>query len=97
MVLKNKKLGVAFFVYLVLPLLVCVFNILPEPTTALAATPSPADAFGTSQFYQTWQRTDQPIASQRASRSWYWGPEPPAPRTASVSRRLSGTTSTARV
>ncbi len=77
MFLKSKKLGVAFFVYLILPFLVCVFNILPEPATALAA-PSPQDRFGTTQFYQTWQRTDLPIASQRASRSWYWGPEPKA-------------------
>jgi hypothetical protein len=77
MFLKNKKLGVAFFVYLVLPMLVCVFNILPEPTVAQAAS-APQDRFGTSQFYQTWQRTDLPIAAQRASRSWYWGPEPKA-------------------
>lgn len=78
MFFKNKKLGAAFFVYLILPFLVCAFNFLPAPTSAIAATPSPADGFGTTQFYQTWQRTDQPIAAQKTSRSWYWGPEPKA-------------------
>src|SRR3954470_7060770 len=79
MFLKNKKLGAAFLIYLALPLLVCCFTILPEPTAALAAAPAAAgDGFGTTQFYQTWQRTDQPIAAQRTSRSWYWGPAPKA-------------------
>jgi hypothetical protein len=79
MFLKSKKLSLAFFVYLVLPLLVCVFNIIPEPAAAQTAPGAASqDRFGTSQFYQTWQRTDLPIAAQRTSRSWYWGPEPKA-------------------
>ncbi len=27
-------------------------------------------------FFNVWQRTDFPIASQKVSRSWYWGPQP---------------------
>ncbi|OJV91277.1 MAG: hypothetical protein BGO39_26900 [Chloroflexi bacterium 54-19] len=82
MFLKNKKLGAAFFIYLVLPLLTSTFSIIPQTASALAAPATatqaagPGDSFGSTQFYQTWQRTDQPIAAQRASRSWYWGPAP---------------------
>ncbi len=42
--------------------------------TAQAADPPPS--FGNSSFRATWERTDQPIASGKTARSWYWGPQP---------------------
>jgi hypothetical protein len=32
--------------------------------------------FSNSAFQASWQRTDQPIAQGKTSRSWYWGPKP---------------------
>ncbi|HEX2910212.1 MAG TPA: L,D-transpeptidase [Chloroflexia bacterium] len=42
-------------------------------STVQAATPN---NFSSDNFYQNWQRTDLPIAAQKTSRSWYWGPAP---------------------
>jgi hypothetical protein len=44
---------------------------LPLSTPANAALPGFADL----SFAQVWQRNDQPIAQQRAARSWMWGPK----------------------
>src|SRR6476469_3321567 len=43
---------------------------------ALAGTSMQATAIapGTSPFSDTWARTDQPVASGAASRTWMWGP-----------------------
>ena len=37
--------------------------------------PVAAEAPGNSDFFRTWQRTDWPVATSQASRSWIWGPE----------------------
>ena len=49
----------------------------------LMAGPAPARAadpagFADPAFQQVWQRTDAPVAAQKANRSWYWGPTPGA-------------------
>jgi hypothetical protein len=42
------------------------------PLSAPANNPPPG--FADLSFARVWQRNDQPIAQQRASRSWMWGP-----------------------
>lgn len=32
--------------------------------------------FGDKAFQRVWERTDDPVASKKAERSWYWGPKP---------------------
>jgi lipoprotein-anchoring transpeptidase ErfK/SrfK len=44
---------------------------------AFAPVAGAADSeFASPLFNNVWQRTDFPIASQKVSRSWYWGPKP---------------------
>src|SRR3954453_6260380 len=45
---------------------------------ARGASPS---AFSNPQFEQTWARTDLPVTTGTASRSWLWGPQPGVART----------------
>ncbi|HEX2911015.1 MAG TPA: L,D-transpeptidase family protein [Chloroflexia bacterium] len=49
------------------------------PLSVIAAdSPNPAISaqFADSHFYSAWERTDYPVATQQANRSWYWGPKP---------------------
>lgn len=46
---------------------------------ALAAMPAAAKPIGDPAFQRTWDRTDKPVAEQRVSRTWMWGPEGNSP------------------
>lgn len=71
---KFKRLRVLSLVYLGLSLLlVGISSFTGVEKTAVAVT---SDNFAASSFKNSWQRTDQPIATRKISRSWYWGPEP---------------------
>jgi hypothetical protein len=41
----------------------------------MAAAPVIAAPIGDPAFQRTWDRTDKPVAEQRVSRTWMWGPE----------------------
>jgi Cellulase (glycosyl hydrolase family 5) len=51
-----------------------------SPTTSTVAAASPT-AFASPLFQQLWERTDGPVASGHAARSWLWGPAPGQPLT----------------
>ncbi|HEX2914083.1 MAG TPA: L,D-transpeptidase [Chloroflexia bacterium] len=42
----------------------------------VAKADNQAPTFANDFFKATWQRTDLPIQTSKASRSWYWGPQP---------------------
>jgi len=65
----NRKFRLQFGLLAVTALLL---NILGFATVAQAADKD----FASSTFLSVWQRTDLPIAAQKVSRSWYWGPQP---------------------
>ena len=49
-----------------------------RPTVAYASAVGQATSpmFADPLFEQVWARTDAPVGAGRATRSWYWGPEP---------------------
>ncbi len=44
------------------------------PLKALDAVGGPVHGFADTSFQREWMRSDRPVAEQRASRSWLWGP-----------------------
>jgi hypothetical protein len=64
---RRVRLQVAFLVMAAL----VVNSLALVPQAGAADSP-----FATPLFENVWQRTDLPIASQKTSRSWYWGPKP---------------------
>jgi hypothetical protein len=44
------------------------------PASMVVAAP-----IGDPAFQRTWARTDEPVAAQRVTRTWMWGPEPISP------------------
>lgn len=48
-------------------------------TLLASAAPAAAVPIGTTAFQRTWERTDQPVASGQAVRTWMWGPEANSP------------------
>lgn len=58
------------------------FALSPSATPTRSPTPSqsPTSSATTTptflSFSQVWQRADQPVAAQRATRTWMWGPKP---------------------
>ncbi|CAN5600740.1 hypothetical protein BH23CHL2_BH23CHL2_15820 [soil metagenome] len=42
--------------------------------SALTLTPATAVEIGDDAFYNTWSRTDLPVAGNQATRTWMWGP-----------------------
>jgi hypothetical protein len=50
----------------------------------------PIQGFADPSFNQVWQRTDRPVAEQRVSRSWTWGPRGLMARTESYQQTPGG-------
>ncbi len=50
----------------------------------------PLHGFADPSFNQVWQRSDQPVAEQRAARSWMWGPRGLMARTEGYIQSASG-------
>lgn len=64
-----------------LPILLALLVGLSAFTLAFSSQPPVAVAaddpsFASEAFRTTWERTDLPIATGKAARSWYWGPKP---------------------
>lgn len=64
---------------LVLTLLLSVFTVSPAPAQAAKKVTVNGAAFYSQQFLNTWLHTDLPVATEEASRSWYWGIQPLGP------------------
>lgn len=50
--------------------------VLAHPRLSPAAADNSTASFASPLFHALWQRTDGPVASGQASRSWLWGPQP---------------------
>jgi hypothetical protein len=58
-------------------LLICALALLVSLTgNAINPTDAAPAEFADRAFRQVWDRTDAPVLSGKAQRSWYWGPEP---------------------
>ncbi|MEO8285618.1 MAG: hypothetical protein ABI670_04225 [Chloroflexota bacterium] len=53
--------------------------------------PLPDGGFAHPNFQRLWERTDSPVASSQAQRSWYWGPQPGQVKTEPYSGNKAGT------
>lgn len=80
-VTSNRKFK-QIYAAMVMALLLSLFNFL-KGDLALAQTPTPKPntdefkaLFADVLFLNTWQRTDFPVADNKAGRSWYWSPAP---------------------
>jgi hypothetical protein len=71
--LRHRSLTLWLALAAILPL------VAPGFTTAHGSSTAPP--FANTQFERVWSRSDQPVASGAASRSWLWGPQPGETRT----------------
>src|SRR5579884_4147054 len=68
---KGSGKGIRMLRRLVVCLVVAAF------AASISVMPALADAgFANSAFERTWQRTDEPVAQLKVSRTWMWGPSP---------------------
>lgn len=66
----------------------------PSPLSVFTSRPSVLAAqapFADRAFQQIWERTDAPVLSGKAKRSWYWGPAPGVVRSEPYSGSKTGT------
>jgi hypothetical protein len=60
------------------------------PLNALDAVGGPVNGFADTAFQAEWMRSDRPVAEQRATRSWLWGPSGLVTRSESYAQAASG-------
>lgn len=71
----SQRFGVLAAITLVLSLSLTLFSGAASVAQAKDVNVVPSQYYS-QQFLNTWLRTDYPVASETAVRSWYWGPQP---------------------
>lgn len=69
---RNRSTRIALAMFGLLAAILSAFGDTSRQAEAQSFTPS----YATNPFQATWERTDYPIAEGKATRSWYWGPNP---------------------
>lgn len=69
---RNRSTRLTLALFALLATILAAFSETPQTVEAQTFVPT----YANDQFQTTWQRTDNPITEGKATRSWYWGPQP---------------------